>query len=722
MASKKKPTRPARPYQAKTPRKRANRIPREGDVADKFRLITSRGRAVPLGATAESSGINFALLCRHGTRVWLVFSPEDSNEPFAEIELDDRVHRTGAHWHIHVKGLPSSFRYGWRVDGPTGPEHRFDPTVVLIDPTCTIVAGSGQWGVASESSPHTSTHRSLVRGGPRFEWGDDMPPRTAPEDSIIYEMHVRGFTCHRSSKVKHPGTFAGLIEKIGYLKSLGITAVELLPIHEFDESDCTFVDPETGKRNRNFWGYNTIAFAAPKAAYAARGGANEQLDEFRELVLQLHNVDIEVILDVVFNHTAEGDDRGRTYSFRGLDNQLYYLLKPDGTYRNFTGCGNTLNCNHPVVRDMILNCLRYWVDRVHVDGFRFDLASVLGRDPQGHVLVEPPVVESIVEDGVLADTKLIAEPWDAAGVYQLGEFPYGKRWSEWNGKFRDDVRRFWRGDSGTVSALATRICGSPDLYQPGGRRPSHSINFITCHDGFTLNDLVSYSRKHNQANGEGNRDGMDENFSANHGVEGPTNDPVITATRERQARNFMATLMLAQGVPMLLAGDEMLRTQKGNNNAWCQDSEVSWLDWSLEKKHAGFHRFVREMIAFRMRHPALRRRNFFRGDLETRDITWHGITAGAPNFNHESHAIAFMLDGQKTGRETDHDLFIVMNAWTESLEFEIPIPPNSGKWRRVINTALPSPKDILDESAAPFIKPSTPYLVGERSVVVLVAY
>ncbi|MFL5330570.1 MAG: glycogen debranching protein GlgX [Gemmataceae bacterium] len=689
------------------------------------KLTISRGRALPIGASPDPGGVNFALLCRHGTRVWLVLSPADSNDPFAEIELDSGIHRTGANWHVRISGLPDSFRYGWRVDGPQGPEHRFDSRNVLLDPACTTVAGSGRWGELCETDSHISSHRSLYRGGPRYDWSQDVPPRTPPEDSVIYELHVRGFTCDSSSGVKNPGTFAGLSEKLDYLKWLGITAVELLPIHEFDECDCPFINPMTGEKNRNFWGYNSIAFAAAKASYAAGGIKNDQLREFRDLVKEFHAAGLEVVLDVVFNHTAEGDDRGRTYSFRGLDNQLYYLLREDGSYLNFTGCGNTLNCNHPVVRDMLLNCLRYWVDRVHVDGFRFDLASILSRDTKGHLLLEPPVIESIVEDGVLADSKLIAEPWDAVGVYQVGTFPYGQRWGEWNGKFRDDVRRFWRGDRGMVSTLATRICGSPDLYQASGRLPVHSINFITCHDGFTLNDLVSYATKHNQANGENNRDGTPENFSWNCGVEGLTDDPAVLALRERQARNLMATLLLSQGVPMILAGDEMLRTQQGNNNAWCQDNEISWLDWSLARKHAGFQRFVREMIAFRMRHPALRRRQFFRGKTQEAaglraDISWHGIEPNAADFGPLSHAIAFMLDGTQTGREHDADIFVILNAWKEPLSFRLPPAPNGERWRRAVDTSQPSPHDIAAEKKAPLVA-SGAYEVADHSVVVLIA-
>jgi isoamylase len=684
----------------------------------------SRGRPLPLGATALAEGINFSLLCRHGTAVHLVLYPLEGPGVLGEITLDPRKHRTGDHWHIQISGLPREFRYGWRVDGPRGRGHRFDPSIVLLDPAATALSDGVVWG-AEVPPTGRGTHRRSLFVRRHFDWQEDVPPLTPLEDSLIYELHVRGFTCHPSSGVAHPGTFLGLVEKIPYLKELGVTAVELLPIHEFDENDCPFTNPLTGEKLRNFWGYNSIAFAAPKAAYAATAREHNQVNEFREMVRQLHAAGIEVILDVVFNHTGEGDDRGRTYSFRGLDNELYYMLGPDGRYLNFSGCGNTLNCNHPVVRDLILTCLRFWVGEMHVDGLRFDLASVLGRDRHGNVLAEPPVIETIVEDGVLADTKLIAEPWDAVGLYQVGRFPFGRRWSEWNGRYRDEVRRFWRGDPGMAGALATRMCGSADLYEKTGRRPQHSINFVTCHDGFTLYDLVSYNHKHNWANGEGNRDGAAENYSWNCGVEGPTSDPQVLALRRRQAKNFLATLFLSQGVPMLLAGDEFLRTQQGNNNAWCQDNEISWVDWTLAEKNADILRFTRMLSALRRRHPALRRRTFFRGrgpsgDLVP-DIIWHGVEPEQPDFSPWSRSIAFSLDGSLTGREPDRDFYVVCNAWQETLLFRIPRSPSGRPWRRVLDTALPSPQDIVEEDAGPRIPALSRYPVAPYSLVVLIS-
>jgi isoamylase len=686
-------------------------------------LSTARGRCLPVGASAHADGVNFVVPCRHGSKVWLMLYPVDSNDLIAELELDSNKNRTGNHWHILINGLPPVFRYGWRIDGPKGDGNRFDPDAVLLDPAATAISGGEIWGKSREPEKKRSIRRSLFFRR-SFNWREDAPPRLPLEDSIIYELHVRGFTRHSSSGVSRPGTFAGLVEKIPYLQWLGVTAVELLPIHEFDECDCPFVNPLTQEPLRNFWGYNNIAFAAPKAGYAASSADHGQIIEFREMIRAFHAAGIEVILDVVFNHTGEGDDRGRTYSFRGLDNQLYYMLGPDGRYLNFSGCGNTLNCNNTVVRQLLMDCLRYWVADMHVDGLRFDLASVFGRNFRGEVLVEPPIVESIAEDAVLADTKLIAEPWDAVGLYQVGTFPFGRRWSEWNGRYRDDVRRFWRGEPGFASALATRLCGSSDLYKASGRLPHHSVNFITCHDGFTLWDLVSYNRKHNEANGEENRDGLSENYSFNCGFEGPTKNSTILQLRYRQAKNLMATLLLSQGVPMLLAGDEFLRTQQGNNNAWCQDNELSWVDWSFCQTNADMLHFTRALIAFRKRHPALRRQRFLTGASAGAggpDIIWHGIMPGQPDFSSASACIAFALNGKQTGRESDCDIYVAFNAWQSPLTFQLPPAPSGQPWRRIIDTAKASPDDFLPEEDAPPIKGLPQLRVDNFSLVVLVA-
>ena len=678
-------------------------------------LKVTRGQPLPLGASRSQDGVNFVLICRHATSVRLVLSEPCNPEIETEIPLGPRFFRTGDHWHVRILGLPEEFCYGYRVDGPEGPMHRYDPSIVLLDPACRALSCGRPWGQSNGA-----TRRSLLtRGlGDRM---DDLNPRIPREDTILYEMHVRGFTCDPSSGVRYPGTFAGLAEKIEYLKDLGITAVELLPIDEFDESDCFFTNPITGEKNRNFWGYNTIAYAAVKAAYASHWEGGAPREEFRRLVAAFHKAGLEIVLDVVFNHTAEGGEGGPTYNFRGLDNSMYYMLDEDGRYLNFAGCGNAVNSNHPVVRSQILSCLRNAVAESGVDGFRFDLASVLGRDRRGNVLVEPPVIDQITEDALLADTKMIAEPWDAAGLYQVGNFPGGHRWSVWNGQYRDDVRRFWQGEAGMTSALATRLCGSEDVCK--GRGPLHSINFITCHDGFTLADLVSYNGKHNEMNGEGNRDGSDANFSWNCGVEGPTDDPDVLALRARQARNLMATLLISQGVPMLLGGDEMLRTQNGNNNAWCQDNEISWVDWSLAGRNADFHRFVRKMIALRKRHHSLRRRTFFdNASAQTPAIVWHGTRPCRPDFSSGGRTLAFALDGRRTDRaEVDRDIYVAMNAFWEPLAFRIPASPSGRPWRRAVDTARPSPEDAQGLDEGPVVPVSRDYRLEARSMIVLVS-
>jgi glycogen operon protein len=650
--------------------------------------------------------------------VTLVLAEPCSSRIETEIPLDPVLNKTGDHWHIRIRGLPEQFCYGYRVDGPKLPQLRYDPTKVLLDPAARFLSCGRPWGMSGRLPRLCLVNRTI-----RTHEDDGINPNTPREDSILYELHVRGFTVDPSSGVRHPGTYAGLIEKIPYLKDLGVTAVELLPIDEFDENDCPFTNPYTGEKLRNLWGYNTISYAAPKAAYATNPEGSAPWEEFRFMVDRFHEAGIEVILDVVFNHSAEGNDNGQTYSFRGLDNDLYYLLDDEGRYLNFSGCGNTFNSNHPVVRYLLISCLRNWVAEADVDGFRFDLASVFGRDRRGNILVEPPVVEMIAEDALLADTKLIAEPWDASGLYQVGRFPFGHRWTEWNGRFRDDVRRFWRGDEGMVTALATRICGSEDLYH--GRSPRHSVNFITCHDGFTLADLVSYNFKHNEANGESNRDGSDANFSWNCGVEGPSSDPEVIALRRRQAKNHIATLLLAQGIPMILAGDELLRTQSGNNNAWCQDNELSWLDWSLVHANADFHRFTRMMIELRKRHPILRRRTFLTGgnDGDPPDIVWHGIFPYHPDWNHWSHSLAFTLDGRRSDRPgvIDRDLYVAMNAYWEPMKLRIPPSPSGGEWRRTVDTSLPSPDDIVGLDSGPPVTSYSLYEIAPRSLLILTA-
>jgi glycogen operon protein len=526
---------------------------------------------------------------------------------------------------------------------------------------------------------------------------------------VIYELHVRGYSCHPSSKVAQPGTFLGLREKIPHLKSLGVTAVQIMPVVEFDELEHSRKNPVTGETLKNYWGYSPISFFAPKASYASSPG--EQVGEFKELIKAFHKEGIEVILDVVYNHTCEGNEAGPTISFRGLDNLIYYMLDKQGRYYNFSGCGNTLNCNHPVVRDLIIDCLSHFVAEFHVDGFRFDLASILGRGSDGKVLEDPPLIRHIAEHPVLAGTKLIAEAWDAAGLHQLGKFPAWGRWAELNGMFRDDVRHFVRSDPNATALLAKRICGSLDIYGDASRHPYHSINFITCHDGFTLNDLVSYNHKHNWENGEDNRDGCDYNSSWNCGHEGHTEDPVILALRLRQMKNFLAILMVSQGVPFLSQGDEFGRTQKGNNNAYCQDNSTAWIDWELAEKNAELLRFTRLMIELRKNHFALSREEF------VNRTSWHGTKLGNPDWTGESRTLAFQMHGW----HERPDVYVMFNAHWEPQRFVLPNRDWNDRWQRLVDTSLASPEDIVEDEKAVPLSPADHYIVNPRTTVILVS-
>ncbi len=687
----------------------------------------TRGHPLPLGASLKRGGINFAIFSRHATRVTLVIFLPGDLEPILELPLDPRYNRTGDIWHAFVFGLDPGIEYGYRFERNNEAQpflHRFDKSRVLVDPYAKALSGGSNWG----DTLHLQTSISatgMVR--PRhskgvdddsFDWGCDQPLNYHLADSIIYELHIRGFTQHSSSRVKNPGTFQGLIEKIPYLKDLGITAVELMPITEFEENDNTRVNPLTGEPLKNFWGYHPITFFAPKASYASDPEQDGMVREFKTLVKALHEAGIEVILDMVFNHTAEGDARGPTFSFRGIDNYTYYIVDPKtGDYANFSGCGNTLNCNHPVVRTMILECLQYWVTEMHVDGFRFDLASILGRGRDGSVLSNPPLLEKIAGDPVLANTKLIAEAWDAAGLYQVGTFPHWGRWAEWNGQYRDDIRRFVKGDPGQVPLLATRLMGSPDLYQGSGRMPYHSINFVTSHDGFTLADLVSYNQKHNEANGEGNRDGLNENHSWNWGVEGVSHDSKITRLRLQQMKNYAVFLLLSQGVPMILAGDEFGRTQKGNNNAYCQDNEISWVDWGLLKSNAGLFRFFEHLIHLRKKRTRLRGRQFLEnGASSYARISWHGVRLNQPDWSWESRSLALHWHGTVHA----NDLYLFFNSYWERLEFELPPLLSGRRWFRLIDTSLESPEDIADEGKEKLMASQDTCWSEPRSVVVLV--
>lgn len=700
----------------------SHRFPREIDArlseaafaGTKVRIL--RGQALPYGANRTPHGVNFAVISRHATSAWLVLFEEDEPVESLILRLDPKFNRTGDVWHVRIEGLPDLVHYGWRMDGPRGLPHRFDPNQLLLDPYAKILSCGHAW-----NEPCARARLGVVMDYRIHRSEIDRNPEISRADTVLYELHVRGYTVDPSSGVRFPGTYAGLAEKVEYLKSLGITAVELLPVDEFDENDCPFVNPITGERLRNFWGYNTVSYAAVKSAYASDARKESPWNEFCRMVQAFHQADIEVILDVVYNHTAEGDERGPVQSFKGLDNCLYYMLDGNGRYRNFTGCGNTVNSNHPIVRDLVLKMLEAWVSETGVDGFRFDLASVLGRDRFGHALENPPLVERISENAVLARSKLIAEPWDAGGLYQVGSFPGGKRWMAWNGQYRDDVRRFWTGHEGMLSALATRICGSPDLF--GHQGPTSSVNFVTCHDGFTLADLVSYDHKHNEANGENNRDGNDANYSWNCGVEGPTDDAGVVTLRHRLVRNFLATLMVSQGVPMITAGDEFFRTQQGNNNAWCQDNEISWVDWRLAESNAGLLRFAREIIALRKRHKVLRRESFPRGDGIAPDIVWHGVKPFRPDFARSAHFLAFTLDGRghDRGGPPDRDIYVAMNAWREALTIEIPSSPTGRFWRLAVETGAQSPRDIFSEDTGPQVAFGQKVVMPPYSMLILVS-
>ncbi len=681
-----------------------------------------RGLPSPFGATLMRGGINFAVYSPHAQMVALALFSECATDPIVEFPLDPSFNRTGHVWHIFVKGLDHGIKYGFRVRG----EQEFNPVderIVLLDPYARTTCGGNEWGkpfkIERDGKVHTFRTSAIIDN--RFDWGTDRPLNIPLEDTIIYELHVRGYTIHPSSQTNARGTFLGLTEKIPYLKSLGITAVELMPITDFDETGLDRKNPKTGEPLLNFWGYDPISFFAPKAAYAHTKNEYHIVHEFKTMVKKFHEAGIEVILDMVFNHTGEGDETGPIYHFKGLDKHVFYLIDPEtGKYLNYSGCGNTLNCNHPVVRDMIMDSLRYWVTEMHVDGFRFDLASILGRGRHGEVLANPPLIEHIAADPILAHTKLIAEAWDAAGLYQVGDFPHFKRWMEWNGKFRDDVRRFVRGDEGMVSALASRLAGSSDLYQDDGREPYHSVNFITCHDGFTLLDLVSYNQKHNWENGENNRDGSDVNFSWNCGVEGPTSDPEILRLRNRLRRNYLTILLLSQGVPMLLAGDEFGRTQNGNNNAYCQDNEISWINWQLAEQNTDLLRFVRLLIHFRQSHRTFHRTKFqvevFNGIPE---MTWHGLQIGKPDWSESAKYLGLLYS--TFPKTADPDIYLMFNSASEEQIFQLP-PPNYGtKWHLFIDTFREPPNEIYQSAHRPIVKEQTAYHVGPYSVVVLVS-
>ncbi len=685
---------------------------------------TAPGRRYPPGATLTDTGVNFSLYSRHASgATLLLYADGERTEPFQSISLDPRRNHSFFSWHVLVLDLPPDTQYSWRLEGPWEPETRgwtFDPNIELADP----------WARAIEVR-HWDRRRRL-RDGPRpgdglrgvvladeYDWEGDEPLRMPSEEMVIYELHVGGFTRHPSAGVEHPGTFVGLIDKIPYLKALGITHVELLPVMAFDEQDVPEATWDAGLRN--YWGYSTHSFFAPHPGYCVDPTGNARR-EFRDLVKALHRAGIGVLLDVVFNHTAEGGRGGAVLSFKGLGNETFYMLDPmdRSQYLDFTGCGNTVNANHPFVARFIIECLEYWVREMHVDGFRFDLASALARDGIGAPLEHPPVLWGIELSDTLAGAKIIAEAWDAAGLYHVGSFP-GYRWMEWNGCYRDSVRRFVRGDGGLIDEVATRLAGSSDLYQANLRHPINSVNFITCHDGFTLADLTAYNAKHNEANREDNRDGSNDNLSWNCGVEGPTDDPEILALRRRQARNLMAILLLSQGIPMLNAGDELLRSTDGNNNTWCQDNPLGWIDWSLCERNQSMLRFTRGLIALRKRHPSLRRRHFLSGDSARRgdapDICWYSPDLDEPGWDDpEARELAFTLAGHVPGEAALH---VMLNMAEAGRSFRLPAPP-AGRWRVLVDTAAEAPEDLPDADAQGPLEADRLRVEG-RSVVVLEA-
>lgn len=676
-------------------------------------LAVSPGSCQPYGAScppgcnpiAADSRLNLALFSQSARDVSVLFHEPDTGALVLELKLDELMHQTGHVWHVEVRGLKRPVRYSWRLDG-----------VQIADPWSSAL-------LKVPGTPHPVYHAFYPL--PPHEWSSPRPVRKPLQDLVIYELNVRGFTKHPSSGVAHPGTYLGLAEKIPYLKDLGVSAVELMPVHEFDPDATIFHNPATGEKLRNFWGYDPVGLMAPVAHYATGGHPLEAAREFRTMVDAFHAAGIEVLLDVVLNHTGEGSPEGPTLHFRGMDEQIWYMHGEDGRYLDFTGCGNTVNCNHPVVREYLLHCLRRWVTEFGVDGFRFDLASVMGRSRSGKVLPNAPVLEQITLDPVLADSRLIAEAWDAAGLYQVGSFDAGLPrkdsigrpgggWAQWNGRFRDDIRRLVRGDTGMTGAGATRLGGSSDIFQWNGRGPAGSLNFITCHDGFTLADLVSYEQKRNEANGEDNRDGMNENLSWNCGAEGFSEDRHVLQLRKRQQRNLLTLLFLAQGTPMLLAGDEFGRSQQGNNNAWCQDNELSWVDWSLLKSQAGLHRFTRTLIELRKRFGSLRRDHFLTGD----DVEWHGTVPFKPDFGPGSRVLAMRLRGVcEGGRKREPDLYLACNFWSGDLSFQPPAAGPRRSWHKLLDSSSRG-KGHSDPAKAP---PHTGTLLVKAHSLVLLA-
>ncbi len=677
------------------------------------------GRSYPLGANFRFNGVNFSIYSKNARAVeLLLFDDADDGKPSRIVRLDSQKNRTFYYWHVFVPGIQAGQLYGFRVDGPSDAAKglRFDGKKLLLDPYTRSIAAGKNYDRQAAIRPGDNCAQAMksVVVDPRgYHWGDDLPLRIDYSVSVIYELHVGGFTRNPNSGVgkEKRGTYAGLVEKIPYLQELGITAVELLPVQQFDEQDV----PAPLK---NYWGYNPVGFFAPHCGYSSRKDPLGAINEFRDMIKAFHRAGIEVILDVVFNHTAEGDHHGPTISFRGLENEAYYILNEDKSgYANFTGTGNSLNANHSVVRRLILDCLRYWVMEMHVDGFRFDLASVLSRDEKGQPMENPPILWTIESAPELAGTKIIAEAWDAAGLYQVGSF-IGDRWAEWNGRFRDDMRQLVKGDPGMVPHAANRLQGSPDIFTNLDRDFNRSINFVTCHDGFTLNDLVSYNGKHNEANGEDNRDGAGENFSWNCGTEGRAEDPEITRLRTRQMKNLLTLLFLSQGTPMLLMGDEVGRTQKGNNNAYCQDNLTSWFDWHLVKQNEEMLRFMRMLIQFIQNRALFTEECFLKTSANKKHpyLMWHGIELNQPDWSWDSRSLACTL--VHPGEE--EKIHILINCYWEELTFALPVLSGKKSWVRIIDTVKPTPDDICRVPDAPAVTGKN-YTTAPRSVVMFYA-
>ncbi len=695
------------------------------DSPDPIAYGVENGRTHPLGATLDAEGVNFSVWSEHATGVeLLLFEHHSDVEPFQVVKLNHKFNKTFQFWHCYVRGLKAGTFYAYRVDGPAdlARGHRFNRSKVVLDPYA-HATDSYLWKRGEACGPGDNLHSSqrCVVVDQSYDWEGDQPLNRRMSETIVYEMHVGGFTKSPTSGVEQPGTYGGVIEKIPYLKDLGVTAVELLPVFDFDPTEIDKPNPAGGPNLSNYWGYSTVSFFAPHSRYCVSPRSGSHMREFRDMVKALHKAGIEVILDVVFNHTSEGNHDGPTINFKGFGNSTYYYLWPPDHqfYMDYSGCGNTLNCNHPIPEKLIIECLEYWHSEMHVDGFRFDEGSILSRGPDGAPMAYPPVLWHIELSEELADCKIIAEAWDAAGLFQIGYFP-GFRWAEWNGLYRDAVRRFVRGDRGLVGLMASRIAGSADIYERTGRLAVNSINFVTCHDGFTLNDVVSYNHKHNEANGEGNRDGQDENYSWNSGAEGQTDDPAVEALRLKQIKNFAAILLLSEGVPMITYGDEVRRTQHGNNNAYCQDTELSWFDWSLVEKNRDLLRFFQRMIALRRGSGQLHRVRFERGEVNERglrDIEWHGCNLRCPGFDDSSSGVLALTIGNMVG--PGPDLHVVLNMEDQELDFEVP-PITDRSWYRLVDTSLPSPADFCDPGDEVAVAGHS-IKAAARSVVVLIS-